>query len=486
MVNEGSEKQTLLCPYCWNVFEKKDIDWTTQDQAGQQRSAPPRFQRQNQRFILRLLQLLGLRRTPPPPPPRPGSIETEVLARCPVCKEALPEGYAVNRPLIIGLVGGPSSGKTHYLTALLHRLVDVLDLRPDGCTNFESLGDTRRRYRTEFYIPLFRDHMPFGFTRPLGVDEHNQPLVWEMTIQPSEAVGRSTYTVLFFDASGEQLEDDREHVRHKYLYYADALLLFADPHTMQKVVEWLDLEWPGRTPPFSDGPDGPIHGSPSAAPPPQSHAPDGATGASTVGSEEDAARVRESAEGDGQRGARIRFGGGGGTRRTADNPPPPVTPSQQRAMRFPHEFIQDVKRRYNKVHGRSGDEKISIPVSLIISKADELKYVQSVANRMRELLPSPRLQGDGQENQRTEPYRLIEILETSYEVRDILKEIAPPALLGAIQSFSAVTFHVASATGCSLNQQGVYPHVTPQRVVDPFASALLRLNVIGVPSNREA
>lgn len=147
-------------------------------------------------------------------------------------------------------------------------------------------------------------------------------------------------------------------------------------------------------------------------------------------------------------------------------------------MRFPHQLIQEFAGWYLVRHKHKADEKIDLPVVLVIPKADELHYVKPVATAIDALIP-PFQVGDVPDPVDRQRHYLIELLETSEGVRGILEKIAEPALLVALKQFTNKTYHAVSATGCGLNQQGKYPFVRPQRVVEPLVSLLMRLNVLG-------
>jgi hypothetical protein len=285
----------------------------------------------------------------------------------------------------------------------------------------------------------------------------------------------ATYTVLFFDASGEQLDDPRTRaIHHKYTDYADALILFADPRTMSKVTYWLV---PDKTT------TGPPAATPKSVPPlidddsTVSHsAPDQKTWriASTDSIEptEPASRIDDrspSARSETWTEA-APIGQSLGSGGIANLP--------LATSRLPHQLIQEFAGHYLQAHGRRRHEKIALPISLVITKADELRRVKPVADVVRELIPPPRIDTEP-ETPSQQRHHLIDILETSQRVRGVLKEIAEPGLLVALEQFSNVTYHAVSATGCGLNQHGRYPFVRPQRVAEPFVSLLLRLNILG-------
>jgi hypothetical protein len=513
----------LVCPYCWQVFSVNDVTWATFDLAGNEQPGPPRPPGRLARWLARAVRqvrrLLGRGHRPDPK-----GIERRHRARCPFCQELLPESLHDSQAIVIGLVGGPSSGKTHYLTALIRELADGAALSPDGCIRFAADDETDRRYRTEYYAPLFDRRERLRLTERLREGMLNRPLVFEMAIRSRTATDTAAYTVLFFDASGEDLEDAESQRRYdKYLFYADGLIFFADPHAMPKAIRWIA---PTMPPPAGPVPSG------AAAAAPDGQEGDGSPAEPSPGPIDISPRPDD---GDGTRRThsrrRWRAAGepwapdvpaegpepdqapdGDGDRFDKDNPAvagpkgprqwvratragldedgtgivgPGAAPADLGAFatsaaapvgtRLPHQLIQDVVGRYQRAHGRPPHAPLDLPVAVVIPKADELKYVKPVAERISQILPSVPLDADDGAPRRQEPYTKMDLVLTSGAVKEVLDEIADPALLVACEQFHEVTYHAVSATGCSPDRTGHYPQITPQRVVDPFAWLLLRL-----------
>src|SRR5262249_43469324 len=112
MVIQNSEQQKLLCPYCWEAFERNEI-------AGTDGAAPLRPNGQSATAEAGLKAMIrgwfGRQRAAPlPPPPSPHEIEQPRVLRCPKCAAELPPAFLESRALFIGLVGGSSTGKTTY------------------------------------------------------------------------------------------------------------------------------------------------------------------------------------------------------------------------------------------------------------------------------------------------------------------------------------------------------------------------------------
>jgi hypothetical protein len=463
---ETGKPKKVLCPYCWNVFLLPPAPG-----AGATPEPAPTAAPQGARsaggpsaWVRRLLRRDGAQ---PAHVPRPSEIEDTILPQCPHCKRSLPRAYEYSRPLLVGLVGGPGSGKTHYLASLIRQLDEMADLSLNGCTRFAAIGDTIEIYRRYYYEPLFGRREPPGRTPQVRKGLVNEPLMYEMDIERGGGDDeRDTYVVLFFDASGEQLDIPRERdLHHKYLYHADAFVVFADPFAMPGALRWIaDADEPLEPTPAPVG-DGT------------------ADGAEVAASEENAAsgpeerrrwRYRRA-----ERGPAATEDGGNGhaTEATGTGPEPRSVVGSHL-----HQLVVDVTGSYQRSRGRRSGDSIDVPAAVVISKGDELRYVPRIADAASALLPRPTEIEDAVAG-RTSPFRLMELLESSGDAQRVLGAIAVPALQKALGQFAQISYHVVSATGCRPQREpdGAmrYPHVTPQRVVDPFAALLLRLEVIG-------
>jgi len=134
--------------------------------------------------------------------------------------------------VVIGLIDGASSGKSHYLAALIHRLLQGDDLRGVGCYQIAPLNqDMVDRYDSNYFRYLFDDHVPIPATAPIGPDQTNRPLIYTLFFRGTRS-GRHAREVnlVIYDGSGEQMVIQQELVRfHPYILHSSGLILMLDP-----------------------------------------------------------------------------------------------------------------------------------------------------------------------------------------------------------------------------------------------------------------
>ena len=137
---------------------------------------------------------------------------------------------------MIGLVGAPASGKSHYIASLVHRLEGQVGQDLNAAL-LPVTDDTQARYRREFYNPLFRNHAPLQAS--VGVPP---PLIYDLTLDGNlrgEKDPRAV-TLALYDTAGENLRDPnvfRQFVQ--YVGIASGLMLLVDPLQLEKVREAL-------------------------------------------------------------------------------------------------------------------------------------------------------------------------------------------------------------------------------------------------------
>jgi double-GTPase-like protein len=133
-------------------------------------------------------------------------------------------GEAGVRQLVIGLVGETSSGKTHLLATIVHRLLDRETLRRKGLRVEPLDADLHEQYMAENVRPLMdraEALRPTPAGRPVGFTDG--------FLVTNEAARRS-FAVAFFDVAGERIAAGREDTA--FFLVADALMFVVDPTTL--------------------------------------------------------------------------------------------------------------------------------------------------------------------------------------------------------------------------------------------------------------
>ncbi len=164
---------------------------------------------------------------------------------CPHCHMEMPHTTGRFRNLIFAVIGAKEAGKSHYLAVLIDQIrkhvgpaLDIL---------LEPLNDsTIKRYREDFYEPIFRRGKVIDVTRSALADRRVQmPLVYSLTLSGKGLFGRrrikGVVTLVFFDTAGEDLNDeDTMSTVNKYIYRSDGIILLLDPLQLARVRDQLN------------------------------------------------------------------------------------------------------------------------------------------------------------------------------------------------------------------------------------------------------
>jgi hypothetical protein len=161
---------------------------------------------------------------------------------CPHCHQDLPPTIGDQRSFIFAIIGGPQSGKSHYIAVLIDRIRKHIG--PSLDLLLEPLNDqTINRYKTEFYEPVFRKGIVINKTHQAEdrrASDVWQPMVYSLTISERKRGGgtkiKSVVTLVFFDTAGEDLNSDDTMARvNKYIYRSDGLIVLVDPLQLDTV-----------------------------------------------------------------------------------------------------------------------------------------------------------------------------------------------------------------------------------------------------------
>lgn len=159
---------------------------------------------------------------------------------CPQCHMDLPHTTGKCRNLIFAVIGAKETGKSHYLAVLIEQIRKHIG--PALGMLLEPLDDhTIRRYRQDFYEPIYRNGVVIRATQSALVDRKVQlPLAYTLTFTGKDLFGRriikGVVTLVFFDTAGEDL-DSRNTMGtvNKYIYRADGVILLLDPLQLRVV-----------------------------------------------------------------------------------------------------------------------------------------------------------------------------------------------------------------------------------------------------------
>lgn len=252
----------LACPYCYNRFAKKDISFRCTGQPG------PTGQVCGVERDDHLVRWLGKSTQLPPAFTADGRKAAANCPRChgetryhicPVCHSRLPVHFGQVDSRLIAMIGARQSGKTVYMTVLIHelkhRIGRSLDAAIMGCDD-----ETIRSFDRDYDDRLYQQHALPETTQPVAAPSLRQPLVFRLTMRRKRPLSRGyeQQTILsFFDTAGEDLtSDDSVELNVRYLSSADAIILLLDPLQMagarsQALADTMLPAEKGADPPFN-------------------------------------------------------------------------------------------------------------------------------------------------------------------------------------------------------------------------------------------
>lgn len=227
----------LSCPYCYQQFREREIDFRCTGRT------PPAGTACKTRPDKVLKQVMGDDEPMYPVVEEDGrklqatcgacGIVTNYRI-CPRCHMQLPVRFGKVDSRMIALIGAKESGKTVFMTVLLHEMMNRLSRR-FGVSVLPADEETRKRYRTNYEHWLYEQRNLPDTTRT-AVDRSRQPLVFSFAVNRTRfrvpQVHRSLLS--FFDTAGEDLSNETSvELNTRYLTSADAIILLLDPLQMR-------------------------------------------------------------------------------------------------------------------------------------------------------------------------------------------------------------------------------------------------------------
>jgi hypothetical protein len=227
----------LVCPYCYESFPEREIGFRCTGRTSRTGTSCPR------RPDEVLLRQTGRREALPPFFEADGrrtsascpACQDETTYRvCPVCHSQLPLHFGKVPSRMIAMIGARESGKTVYLTVLVHELMHRVGARFDLHVS-GSDEQTRARFGAQLESALYARGQLLGATRSAATATANRaaPLVFRFSVQRLGRFGRTSTSaslLSFFDTAGEDLTSQASvDVNARYLASADGIILLVDP-----------------------------------------------------------------------------------------------------------------------------------------------------------------------------------------------------------------------------------------------------------------
>jgi len=263
----------LHCPYCYDQYTARDIQFRCSGRPGWGgvRCAPEPDKV--------LSEHIGREVTLPPAfstkRPRteaacPGCGTSTTTRICPACHRRLPALFGQIPSRMIALVGAKQSGKTVFMTVLVHELMHQLG--EELHASIMPADDyTGQEFASHYEAPLYRGARVLPAPTPVGASDR-APLVFRLTVGGPAAPGqqrrrfsrlgrlgrwlnrrcqaRSALLSLFDPAGEDLLSQQSVEQNARYLAAADAIMLLLDPLQMPQARE---LAAPGTRLPSPPG-----------------------------------------------------------------------------------------------------------------------------------------------------------------------------------------------------------------------------------------
>lgn len=200
----------FTCPFCIREYDKSKVLYVCPDCG--ETTTPGRFEREPIKC-----KTSGC-----------GGLAT--VRKCPFCGQVIPKMALETPNLPFSIVGVSNSGKTNYITVMLHELGRSSGLRLAlGHQTKETLDHQNENYRR-----LYEEH-----TRPDSTQSgENMPQIWYVkNLQKKRGIEVPTYTFTIFDGAGEDHENnlDPSSTVCRYINASKAIILAIDPLVLSKV-----------------------------------------------------------------------------------------------------------------------------------------------------------------------------------------------------------------------------------------------------------
>ena len=162
------------------------------------------------------------------------------LRVCPSCHNTLPATITSDKEKIISLIGTRDSGKSTYVSVLIHEFLKHIAPSLNGTLNFVT-PDDKEQYQHRFanytYKGLRIPQTASNFAMS-GVIGANRPILTKLKRESKKMFLTKTEeaTLVFFDAAGEDFEnEDVMFYISKYIAHSDGIIFLIDPFSNNTV-----------------------------------------------------------------------------------------------------------------------------------------------------------------------------------------------------------------------------------------------------------
>ena len=241
----------LLCPFCFEPFKDTDTHWRCESSscASPSDGLPGEPDENYTQYLQEMNpeqkigpQRLGHTFELPPSASLLGKLKPRgkiaycdwcgkrsAKRACPKCHNSLPHSIDDIDNYVVAIIGGPGVGKSHFIATLVDQLRNAVGNSFD--MSLMPLSDeTTKRYKRDFYEPLYLQHRTLDKSQVAD----RAPLMYRL--KRISGRGQKSVMLVFFDNAGETFgSDDQLGVFARYVRYANAVVLLADPLQMPAI-----------------------------------------------------------------------------------------------------------------------------------------------------------------------------------------------------------------------------------------------------------
>lgn len=229
----------VVCPYCFESFKPKEVlfrcsnltgcktskDATLSAFWGSDQVETPCFNGASQWWRIGAPESANC----------PNCNHTSYWVACPHCHNRIPKQMVRSKGYIISIIGARSSGKTNYITTLIHELMQ----RSESLGNIGVVAsnvanrpeyNTQARYQRDFFDSVYKR----GKCPPqtsINDPRSRIPLIYEISQR-----GKTPLYLVLYDTAGENFADPRNIAANvKFLTQSDACIFLLDTFAIPQV-----------------------------------------------------------------------------------------------------------------------------------------------------------------------------------------------------------------------------------------------------------
>lgn len=152
---------------------------------------------------------------------------------CPNCHNNLPIGYGLRDTVLISVLGDARSGKSVFLTMLIHELENNTDF----VSKLTFIGDKKVRdiFHEMYQKPLLKEFTLVSSTKRRRMPPYAFNF-WYQYKNTAGVVEENTIDVIFYDIAGEDLRDDFSIRKHGFnIKDSSGLIFLVDPVSFNRL-----------------------------------------------------------------------------------------------------------------------------------------------------------------------------------------------------------------------------------------------------------